>query len=79
MTKVCLAGYGLSISNLCTFTSPNIARSLTLRSSPSDYSAFNQIKKFWIINIRVLLENEKQPNVCCCCCCLSSMAFFSCL
>ena len=34
--------------------SPNIARPLTLRTSPSDYATFNQIKSFLIFNIRLL-------------------------
>ena len=42
--------------------SPNIARPLTLRTSPSDYATFNQIKKI-ISNIRLVLEREKQQKV----------------
>ena len=43
--------------------SPNIARHLTLRTSPSDYATFNQIKSFLIFNIRLLWEREKQQKV----------------
>ena len=42
--------------------SPNIARPLTLRTSPSGYATFNQIKSFLIFNIRLLLEREKQQK-----------------
>ena len=38
--------------------SPNIARPLTLRTSPSDYATFNQIKKFLIFNIRLLQAKD---------------------
>ena len=38
--------------------SPNIARPLTLRTSPSDYAIFNQIRSFLIFSIRLLLERE---------------------
>ena len=41
-----------------TVMSPNIARPLTLRTSPSDYATFNQIKSFLIFNISLLLERE---------------------
>ena len=34
--------------------SPNIARPLTLRTIPSDYATFNQIRSFLIFNIRLL-------------------------
>ena len=43
--------------------SPNIARPLTLRTSPSDYATFNRIKSFFISSIRLLLEREKQQKV----------------
>ena len=46
-----------------TVMSPNIARPLTLRTSPSDYAKFNQIKSFLIFSIRLLLEREKQQKV----------------
>ena len=46
-----------------TVMSPNIARPLTLRTCPSDYATFNQIKSFFIYNIRLLLEGEKQQKV----------------
>ena len=46
-----------------TVMSPNIARPLTLCTSPSDYAIFNQIKSFLIFSIRLLLEREKQQNV----------------
>ena len=39
--------------------SPNIAWPLTLRTSPSDYATFNQIKSFLIFSIRLLLERKK--------------------
>ena len=42
--------------------SPNIARPLTLRTSPSDYATSNQIKPFLIFNIRLLLEREKNSK-----------------
>ena len=42
-----------------TVMSPNIARPLTLRTSPSDFATFNQIKSFLIFNIRLLFESEK--------------------
>ena len=42
--------------------SPNIARPLTLRTSQSDYATFNQIKSFFIFNIRLLLEREKHKR-----------------
>ena len=48
---------------MITVMSPNIAQPLTLRTSPSDYATFNQIKTFFIFNIRLLLEREKQLNV----------------
>ena len=43
-------------------TSPNIARPLTLRTCPSDYATFNQIKSSLLFNIGLLLEKEKQPK-----------------
>ena len=43
--------------------SPNIARPLTLRTSPSDYATFNQIKSILVFSIRLLLEREKQEMV----------------
>ena len=43
-----------------TVMSPNIARPLTLHTSPSDYATFNQIRSFLIFNIMLLLEREKQ-------------------
>ena len=46
-----------------TVTSPNIARPLTLRTSPSDYATFNQIKSFLLFNFGLLLEREKQQKV----------------
>ena len=39
--------------------SPNIARPLTLRTSPSEYATFNQIKYILIFNIKLLWEREK--------------------
>ena len=42
--------------------SPNIARPLTLSTSPNDYATFNQIKSFLIFSTRLLLEKEKQQN-----------------
>ena len=39
--------------------SPNIARPLLLRTSPSNNVTFNQIK----FNIRLLLEREKQQKI----------------
>ena len=44
-------------------SSPNIARPLTLRTSPSDYATFNQIRSILFFNIGLLLEREKQQNV----------------
>ena len=52
-----------TLMNGSTVTSPNIARPLTLRTSPSDYVTFNQIKSFLIFNIMLLLEREKQQNI----------------
>ena len=46
-----------------TVMSPNNVRPLTLRTSPSDYATFNQIKSFLIFRIRLLLEREKQQIV----------------
>ena len=46
-----------------TVMSPNIARPLTLHTSPSDYATYNQIKYFLIFNIRLILEREKQQKV----------------
>ena len=46
-----------------TVMSPNIAMPLTLRTSPSDYATFNQIKSFLIFNIRLLLERERQQKI----------------
>ena len=43
--------------------SPNIARPLTLRTSPSDYFKFNKIKSFLIFSIRLLFEREKLQNI----------------
>ena len=42
-----------------TVTSLNIARPLTLHTSPSYYATFNQIKSFLLFNIGLLLEREK--------------------
>ena len=42
-----------------TVMSPNIVWPLTLRTSPTDYATFNQIKSFLIFSIRLLLEREK--------------------
>ena len=50
----------VNIGMIGTVMSPNIARPLTLRTSPSDYATFNKIKSFLIFNIRLLLEREKQ-------------------
>ena len=50
------------LGEIATVMSPNIARPLTLRTSPSDYATFNQIKSFFIFSIRVLLEREKQQK-----------------
>ena len=48
----------------CTVTSPNIARPLTLRTSPSsDYATFNKIQSFLLFHIGLLLEREKQEKV----------------
>ena len=41
---------------------PNIAWPLTLRTSPSDYATFNQIKSFLIFNIGFLLERVKKKK-----------------
>ena len=49
--------------SLATVTSPNIARPLTLRTSPSDYATFNKIKTFLLFNIGLPLEREKQQKV----------------
>ena len=38
--------YVRNINSNITVMSPNIARPLTLRTSPSDYVTFNQIKPF---------------------------------
>ena len=47
-----------------TVTSPNIARPLTLLTSPSDYTTFNhQIKSFLIFNIMMPLERENSKKV----------------
>ena len=51
------------ITSTYTVMSPNMARPLTLRTSPSDYVTFQQIKYFLIFNIRLLLEREKQQNI----------------
>ena len=40
---------------MVTVMSPNIAQSLTLRTSPSDYATFNKIKSFLIFSIGLLL------------------------
>ena len=53
----------ISKENHITVMSPNIARPLTLRTSPSDYATFNQIKSFFIFSIRLLLEREKQQKI----------------
>ena len=53
----------LTFQTAYTVMSPNIARPLTLRTSPSDYATFNQIKSFLIYSMRLLLEREKQQNV----------------
>ena len=50
-------------TNTYTVKSPNIARPLTLRTSPSDYATLNQIKPFLISSIRLLMEREKQQNI----------------
>ena len=44
-------------------TSLNIARPLTLHTSPSDYATFNQIKSFLLFNVGLLMEREKQQKV----------------
>ena len=49
--------------NVSTVMSPNIARTLTLRTSPNDYATFNKIRSFLIFSIGLLLEREKQKNV----------------
>ena len=46
-----------------TVKSPNIARPLTLHTSPSGYGTLNQIKFSLIFNIELLLEREKQQKV----------------
>ena len=51
-----------SKNKMYTAMSPNIARPLTLRTSPSDNATFNQINIFFIFNIRLLLEREKQQK-----------------
>ena len=51
-----------TISFVVTVTSPKIARPLTLRTSPSDYATFNQIKSFLLFNIGLLLEREKSKK-----------------
>ena len=43
--------------------SPNTAQPLTLRTTPSDYATFNQIKSFLRYIIRLLLGREKQQKV----------------
>ena len=45
-----------------TVMSPNIAGPLTLRTSPSDFATFNQIKSFLLFNIGLLLEKEKKEK-----------------
>ena len=50
-------------NNKSTVMSHNIARPLTLRTSPSDYATFNQVNSFLIFSIRLLLEREKQQKV----------------
>ena len=45
-----------------TVTSPNIAQPLTLRTSPSDYATFYQVKSFLLFNIGLLLEKEKKAK-----------------
>ena len=52
----------LLVSNISTVTSPNIARPLTMLTSPSDYATFKQIKSFLIFKIRLLLEREKKAK-----------------
>ena len=54
---------GVGSKQRVTVTSPNIARPLTLRTSPNEYVTINQIKSFLIFNIGLLLEREKQQNV----------------
>ena len=39
--------------------SPNIARPLTLRASPTDYATFDQIKSFLIFYIRLFFGKRK--------------------
>ena len=39
--------------------SPNIVRPLTLRTSPSDYATFNQIKSFFDIKYQAALGKRK--------------------
>ena len=48
--------------DLCSFL-VNIALSLTLHTSPSDYVTFNQINLFLLFNIGLLLEREKHQKV----------------
>ena len=48
---------------MITVTSPNIALPLSLRTSPSDYATFNQIKSVLFFNIGLLFEREKQQKV----------------
>ena len=50
-------------ADICTVTSPNIARPLTLRTSPSGYATFNQIKSLLLFDIGLLFEREKQQKV----------------
>ena len=58
--KSSLIRYYLSLfRKLFTVMSPNIARPLTLRTSPRGYATFNQIKYFLIFNIRLIFEREK--------------------
>ena len=56
--------------------SPNITRHLTLRTSPSDYAPFNQIKSFYphaffknegdivIASVRMSVRQSARPSVC---------------
>ena len=50
------------ISFVVSVTSPNIGWFLTLRTSPSDYATFNQIKSFLLFNFGLLLEREKSKK-----------------